>query len=486
MSETTSPEAGRIRFATKFYYGVGSVAEGTKNTAFNVFLLFYYNQVLGLSGTLSGAAIFVALCVDAITDPLIGSLSDNTHSRWGRRHPYMYTAALPMAACFWMLFNPPQLGQTGLFVWMCLFAVGVRASMTLYMIPSNSMVPELTSHYDERTTLVSYRFLFGWFGGLVASLLGYLYFFAPSETFADGRLDAEAYGSFALVCAVMIFVAILACALGTHRLIPSLKPPPERTPFTLRRFAGEFRDVFGNRSYRMLVIASLFAAVAGGFNDVVGLYMNTYFWEFSTAQISLLVFGLFVSVIFAFAFTRPVTERFDKKRAALGMATVAILFGPLLIFLRLLELMPPNGHPTLLPIVLVHAVLLVTLVVSIGISVSSMIADTVDQNELVTGRRQEGMFVSAIAFTAKATSGVGGFVAGIALDVIAFPKMADPGTVPPDKLFKLGLVVGPGLMLLFLLNLIFLARYRITRQDHQEILAELDRRASRARETPVG
>ena len=85
---------------------VGSIAEGVKNTAFNVFLLFYYNQVLGVSGTLTGTAIFLALCVDAVADPLIGSLSDGWRSRLGRRHPFMYAAALPMAVCFALLFLP--------------------------------------------------------------------------------------------------------------------------------------------------------------------------------------------------------------------------------------------------------------------------------------------------------------------------------------------------------------------------------------------
>jgi Na+/melibiose symporter-like transporter len=481
MSAGPVPGTERLRLSTKLYYGVGSVSEGTKNTAFNVFLLFYYNQVLGLSGTLSGTAIFIALCVDAITDPLTGSISDNFHSRWGRRHPFMYASALPMAVCFTLLFNPPDLGPTGLFLWLCSFAVGVRVSMTLYSIPSNSMVPELTPNYDERTTLVSYRFLFGWMGGLTASQLGYLYFFAPSEAFADGRLDPRAYGEFALACSAMIFAAILTCAAGTHRVIPRLKPPPDPTPFTVRRFARELREVLANRSYRMLVIASLFASVAGGFNDVVGLYMNTYFWGFSTAQIGVLVLGLFVSVILAFTLTRPFTERLDKKRAAVRLAAFAILFGPLPIFLRLLGLMPENGEPLLLYLILGHAVLLVTAVVAIGITTSSMIADTVDENELVTGKRQEGMFVSAIAFTAKATSGIGGFMAGIALDVIDFPKMAEPGAVPPDKVFKLGLAVGPGMMILFLMTLIFLSRYRITRDRHLEVLAELQRRASGTR-----
>ena len=467
----------RVPLSTKLYYGVGSVSEGTKTTAFNVFLLFYYNQVLGLPGTLSGLAIFLALCVDAVTDPLMGSISDSFHSRWGRRHPFMYAAALPMAVAFVLLFNPPDgLGQTALFAWLATFAVLVRVSMTLYAIPSAAMVAEITSNYDERTTLMSYRYLLGWMGGLAASLMGYLYFFAPSEEFGDGRLNAEAYGAYALACAAMVFVAILTCAAGTHRLIPTLKPPLDKTPLTLRRFVRELRQVLGNRSYRMVVIGALFAAGAAGFQDVVGLYMNTYFWGFTTAQISLLVFGLIGSVVIGVASARPMTKRFDKKPSLMALAAFGIFFGPLPVFLRLLDWMPQNGDSLLLYLILGHTVLIVAAVVAIGIIVASMIADTVDENELTTGKRQEGMFVSAIAFTTKATSGLGTLLAGVALDVIAFPRMAEPGAVASDKVFALGLAVGPGLFVLYLFTLYFFSRYRITREGHEQTLAELERR----------
>lgn len=476
MPASTPPQSARVRFATKLFYGVGSVSEGTKNTVFNVFLLFYYNQVLGLSGTLSGIAIFIALCIDAITDPLVGSISDNFHSRWGRRHPFMYLAALPMAVCFFLLFRPPELGQIGLFVWLCTFAVGVRVAMTFYAVPSGAMLPELSPDYDERTSLVSYRLLFGWFGGLTASVMGYFYFFASSEAFADGRLNPGAYEGFALVCAGMMIATILACALGTHGLIPSLNSPPAKQKLTLRRFTGELREAFSNRSYRMLVIGSVFAAGARGFNDVMWLYMNTYFWGFSTNEIGLLTFGLFLSAVMAFFLTRPLTERFDKRQAIVGLATFAIFFGPVLIFLRLLDLLPENGHPSLLLLVAGQVLILVTAVVAIDILIPSMIADSVDESEIATGKRQEGVFFSAITFSAKAASGVGGFLAGVMLDLIQFPTMAAPGTVADAQVFTLGLAVGPGLMVLFLCALVFLSRYRMTRARHLEILAELDRR----------
>jgi GPH family glycoside/pentoside/hexuronide:cation symporter len=474
-----------VPLSTKVFYGSGSIAEGTKNTAFNVFLLFYYNQVLGLSGTLAGAAIFLALCVDAITDPLTGSLSDSFHSRWGRRHPFMYAAAAPMALCFFLLFNPPAgLAETGLFLWLTAFAVGVRVSMTLYSIPSSAMIPELTENYDERTTLVSWRFLFGWMGGLAMSLVGYLYFFAKAADGSDGRLDPSAYGWFALACAIVIVAAIFSCALGTHHLIPTLRTPAAGPRFSPGRFGRELRDVFSNRSYRMLVVAAVFAAVAGGFNDVVGLYVNTYFWEFSTNQIAVLIWGLVFATLLAFDVTPRLAARFDKKRATVGILTFAIVVGPMPILLRLAGWFPPNGHPSLLPIILVHLTIIVAAVISVSITVASMIADVVDEGELATGKRQEGMFTAAIAFSAKATSGLGGLFAGIALDLIAFPKGADPGTVPPGKVFNLGLAVGPGLMFFYFVTLAFIARYRITRERHGEILAELEHRRAEAPSPP--
>jgi Na+/melibiose symporter-like transporter len=475
MPADGSPE--RVALSTKLFYGCGSVAEGAKVSAFNTFLLFYYNQVLGLPGTLTGAAIFVALCIDAITDPLMGAVSDGFHSRWGRRHPFMYAAALPMALCLFALFNPPH-GLVGmaLFAWLTVFAVGVRVSMTLYAIPSSALLPELTENYDERTSLVSYRFLFGWMGGLAVAQMGYLVFLAPSEEYADGRLDPAAYGAFAGACALLVFGAILICALGTHRLIPTLRSPTHAEALTPRRFAREVRQVLANRAYQMLLVAGIFAAVAGGFTDVVGLYMNTYFWEFSTGQIALLVYGLVISALLAFALTRPLTERFDKKQSALGLAAFAIFWGPLPVILRLLGWFPPNGAPVLLPMIWIHGVMLVTAVVAIGITVASMIADVVDESELDTGERQEGMFMSTVTFAQKATSGIGGLLAGVALDLIAFPKQSDPGSVDPDKIFALGVVVGPGVIVLYLVTLVFLARYPITRSRHLKTLAELERR----------
>jgi Na+/melibiose symporter-like transporter len=258
----------RVPLSTKLLFGSGSVAEGVKNTAFNVFLLFYYNNVLGLPGTWTGTAIFLALCVDAVADPVIGSLSDGWHSRLGRRHPFMYAAPLPMALAFVLLFRPPDgLSQLQLFGWLLTFAVAVRVAMTLYMLPSNAMVPELTPHYDERTSLVSFRFLFGWLGGIVVSQLAYLHFFASAEGATDGLLQGARYAGFGAACALLVGGSILLSAAGTHRLIPQLARAGDVGRFSWDRFRGE-SDV---QQSRPLVLIGARSRVAGGTMTSSGL-----------------------------------------------------------------------------------------------------------------------------------------------------------------------------------------------------------------------
>ena len=143
-----------VPFSSKFAFGIGQFAEGLKNTGFGLFILFYYNQVLGLSGTLAGAALFIALMFDAITDPLAGSLSDNFRSKFGRRHPFMYASAVPLALAFYGLFSPlAGLSEWGLFAWLTLFAVLTRGAMTLYHVPHLALGAEMTENYQERTRI---------------------------------------------------------------------------------------------------------------------------------------------------------------------------------------------------------------------------------------------------------------------------------------------------------------------------------------------
>jgi Na+/melibiose symporter-like transporter len=463
----------QVPLSIKLFYGSGAVSDGVKNATFNTFLLYYETNVLGLPGALAGLSVFIAMCFDAVSDPLMGSISDHFRSRWGRRHPFMYASALPTAVSLYLLLAPPDgLGTGALFAWLTVMSVLVRLAITLHQIPSDALAPELTPNYDERTALVGFRFLFGWAGGLGFALLAWTVFF-PS--FPDGRNNPAAYVPLALVGAVLSFVSILACAAGTHRLIPSLRRPEAR--FSLRRFVHDVRNALANYSYRMVLVATIFGAVAMGFSEAFQLYMGTYFWEFDDSDQALLLLALAVAVVIAVPTARWLSLASDKRRAALGLVGFSIGAGALPIYARFLGWLPENDSPWLLGIVAGHATIVVSAFIASTILMASMIQDAVDENELETGQRQEGVFVSAIAFTGKAISGLGNLLGGIALQLIDFPVRAAPGTVPQDKVNLLGWAVGPGLMLLYILAFVFLRRYRITRERHGEILDALERRA---------
>lgn len=108
-----TPRAEMTGLRAKLIYGFGSIAFGVKDQGFSTFLLFFYNQVIGLPAIAVGSAIAVALLADAFLDPVIGQLSDNLRTRWGRRHPLMYASAIPLAVSYWFLWNPPAIGATG-------------------------------------------------------------------------------------------------------------------------------------------------------------------------------------------------------------------------------------------------------------------------------------------------------------------------------------------------------------------------------------
>jgi Na+/melibiose symporter-like transporter len=471
-------DAHSVPLRIKLFYGAGSIADGAKNAAFNSFLMFYYSAVLGLPAGLGGAAIFIAMIVDAITDPLMGSISDNFRSRWGRRHPFMYAAPLPMALCFYALLAPPEgLGPNGLFVWLTSFAIGIRVALTLYMVPSSALGPEITTHYDERTSLVSFRWMLGWLGSLAVTSAGWFWFLRDTGDGINGRLVAANYPALGLFCALLVAGAILLSSAGTHPLIPSLRQGSAGAPlFSFTRFVGEVGNALGNRSYRMLLIGSLFSASALGVQEIFGTYMSTYFWEFRSEQIGALA-GLAIFPVIAGVVAAPfVSGRLDKRRAVIGLALFTVLWGPLPIALRLLGAMPANGSGALLIAIGLHGALLVFAAIQIGILYSSMIMDVVDESELATGQRQEGIFVSAIAFTGKAISGFGNLLGGVALQVIGFPEGAEAaavGAVPPETIVRLGLAQGPGMMLLHLGSLSFVARYSVSRERYAEIRREL-------------
>ena len=469
MSKSNGVSVGR-----KIAYGIGSVAFGVKNNGFDYFFLIFYSQVMGVSAYLVSLAIMIALMVDALSDPLIGYLSDNTRSRWGRRHPFMYAAAAPAALAYYFVWNPPAgLEGDALFPYIVTIAVLVRTLITVYEIPSSSLVAEMTDDYDERTSMLSYRYFFGWTGGTLMGAFATIFVLVPTASISNGMFNVEGHGQVGTIAATVIFLAIMVSALGTHKMIPDLKAPPPPRQLSIGLIYREVFETLGSRSFLALFLAALFGAVAAGVSTTLSFYFSTFFWGFTTEQIGLISLSVVISALLAFFIAPVISKKLGKKRGAITVGLMAFTVAPAPILLRLLGLMPDNSDPSLFPLVLSITVIDVALIITYQILSSSMIADLVEEAEIKTKRRNEGVFFASVTFVRKVTQGIGAAVAGVLLTVSQFPAGAMPDQVPESVLSNFGWLYVPVIFSLWMIMIASLSLYSVDRKKHEQNLATL-------------
>ncbi|MFC3079253.1 MFS transporter [Phenylobacterium terrae] len=476
-AQTAKPEAVSPipSLWTKLAYGFGSVAYGVKDNGFSYLLLLFYSQVVGLDARLVGLAITIALVLDALSDPIVGYWSDNFHSRWGRRHPFMYGSAIPVAASYFLLWAPPSgLSQGALFWYVLVLAVAIRTFITFYETPSSALGPELTEDYDQRSSLMSFRYYFGWTGGNAMSVMMFLALFPAFSTAAipNGQFNRDAYAAYGIIASVLIFVAIVISAAGTHSRIVHLKPPPPRRRLTLGTIFREMFETLADRSFIALFIAAMLGAVASGLSAALSFYFLTYFWGFSPQQNGLITLGVFVSAILGSALAPVATRTLGKKRGAMIIGLIAFIGSPLPIVLRLAGVLPddPNFNFWL---VLVAGTIDVGLIICFQILSASMLADLVEQAELKTGRRNEGVFFAASTFIRKVVNGLGIMTATFVLAAAQFPTGADPSQVSDETLFRLGAYYVPTILTLWMAMMAVMFAYKLDRAGHEANLRKL-------------
>ncbi len=474
------PAPRKLPFLSKVGFGVGQAGEGLHTAGLNGFLILYYQQVLGLRADIAGIALLIAMIFDAAADPITGAISDRLRSRWGRRHPLMALAVLPLGASFIALFSPPAgLGQTGLFVWLTTFAVFERVSMSLYQIPHLALGAEMASDYNDRSTLFSFSSFFGWIAAIAAGFLALTFFFPETPQYRPGTLNPNAYTPFAIAFGVAMSTAILICVVGTKREIPHL-PVPRVRPAPLRPcpFLAEMLLVGRNRSFIMVFCGMLAGTLIININEILTPYMGLHFWELGTGRLRFLGLATAAGVPIALTVASLLPRRLDKRNTILVCLFTYVILANVPICLRLLgvSFFPANGESILLPILLFFAFTTGCTAPTILILLNSIFADICDEIELESGRRLEGLVFSFRSFILQCTSGVGNLVGGVLLQWIAFPTGAVAGSVPSDVLFKLGLIVGPIGGCCSLLGALFYLGYKLDRQRHAEIADTLKSR----------
>lgn len=473
-ASTASPaaaDAPKLRMGSKVFYGFGSVAFGVATLGLSSSLLQpYLNRVIGLPALWVGTAIMLSLMLDAIIDPAIGGWSDKLRTRWGRRHPLMYAAAPLVAMCciaFWN--SPTNWSPTATGMYLIGMLLLLRLSVSLYEVPSSALGPELTSDYHQRTVLFSYRYFFGVVGGLGMNVVLYQVYLSPEN---GGVLNRAAYAEYGLLAAAVMAVSILVSATGTHHHIPRLSRPPVR-PMTLRQTVSEVVVTLSNRSLVVVMLSGLCSGVASGMTAALSQYFYLELWGLSAAQISYLSIAGALASITAVAIAGPVSRLMGKKKAMLSLFSVYLLTSILPIGLKLLGLMPPNTSPLVFWILMADIFIYTTLVIAGLIIVSSMIADVVEDAAVKTGVRSEGLLFAANGLLPKFTAGIGVFMAGILLTLVAFPTDVAMGQVDPEIMRRLATIYLPVMAGMTALSIAVLGFYRIDEAGHARNLAAL-------------
>ena len=457
----------------KIDYSIGAIANGIKTDTFTFFLLFFYSRVIGLDPLLASLAIGLALIIDSFTDPLMGTISDRTNSKYGRRHPFMFVSFLPIAIFYILLFTPKPdwgLSQSQLFWWMFISASMTRIGMTFFEVPHRSFGAEITKDYLERTKLFSWREMFAWTAGICNAFLAYNIFFKSTPEYSYGQLNPDAYFPLAITGAFMMVLSIIYSSLSTIKEIDNLSS--WKGSISISEIFSELKIAISNKSFILFFLGSLSLSISWGLLNSLTLFINTDFWGLKGNQIGIFLYIYFCAAFVAFYITPKLVSKIGKRNFVLFCVFGVAFASPIAFISYNLGLTPDKGSSSLVLFLCLPLVVISTLSIAGNMTRDAMIGDIADEVDLQSGKRQEGVLYSAVSFVQKVNTAIGALTGGLTLWVLNITKET-PTYDQAYSLFFVQGVIGPALLLI---PIIFFYFYSLDLKRHQEILLALKKR----------
>ncbi|MFK8041006.1 MFS transporter [Congregibacter sp.] len=488
MQLDTDPEHDRSAsmppLSIRLIYGAGGAVYAVKEAAYTMFILLFYTQVLGLNGTITGLIIALSLIWDAISDPLVGTLSDRLRSPRGRRHPFMAWSIIPLGLGFIGLFAPPSalIGSDSLLAaWLLFWSLWVRTFVTTFSIPHLALSAEITSDYHGRSQILGARLAYMFLFSVLMPAVALTLIFQSSDG-QDGRFlqsNYPVYGAFS--CAVCWLFASVT-TFGTRRYaLPSDTqplPPPRKVGNTLTK---DLLRTLGNRSFRYLIGFEVTLMASYGAISALNMLVWTYYWEFDARQISIILsVPSLLAVLFVMLSLQPLGRRLEKYQL-LQYATIGLILNCLWLYpLRMLNILPADNNQLLFGLNFVFMLIFMYCFLMRGIQTQSIIADITDEHEWEHGLRQEAGFFAASNFSQKFATVFGPLYGGLALDIIGLEAGMLPGTLDDSVLDGLVIAFGLGSLPGLFIALLFSTRITISRARVADLQRMLRERAATA------
>lgn len=468
-----------ITLKTRLLYGAGGAVAAAKEAAYTMFILLFYTQVLGLSGTVTGLIIAVSLIWDGVSDPLVGSLSDRLRSHYGRRHPFMALSILPLGLGFVGLFSPPQMvidNSVLLASWLLFWSLWVRTFVTTFTIPHLALSAEITTDYHDRTQVLGARMgLMFLFAVLLPAAALVLVF--PEQNGIDGRFEQSRYPLYGMLSCAVVWVMATLSTVGTRHHIRAEAPRPGGVPGERTTFLALTRDLWrtlGNRNFRWLIAYDVAATSAYGVISSLNMLVWTFFWEFSATQISIILsLPTLLAVLLAAVTLGPLGRRLSKQRLV-QLSLLGLILNCLWLYpLHLFNLLPADSEQLLFALNFIFMLVFMYLFMVRIVNSTSIVADLTDEHELDHGVRQEAGFFSVINFVSKMATVAGPLYGGLALDIIGLETGMRPGEVPLDTLHGLVYALGLGVIPALLVALWIISRIRTSQAQVEAVQAKI-------------
>ncbi|MFW5790475.1 MAG: MFS transporter [Bacillota bacterium] len=454
-----------IALIDKFGYGAGNLGGGIILQVINTYIVFYATAVLNIPGTMVGIAVSLSIIWDALTDPIMGYISDKTNSKYfGRRHLYLLIGSLFAGIFnFYLWTIGPEHTLIFKYSWFFINIILVKSFLTVFGTPYIALGAELSNDYNERTLIQSIRTVFFILGIFSATALGLYLFFKPTEDYYLGQLNPEAYANMGIAASIIMIISGIIVFMTTYKYLPYLYKftrDKNSTAFNpvkeIKQLIIDFKTALNNYDFRSVVLGYLSTNLTVALFTAVGLHVFTYTFDMNNSEIALIIGTQFLVSIISQPFWVAVSAKIDKRPTILIGLGFSLIAAFIFLFSVLNRFYIADHHLFLLPFAFMAGFgngSLFTLP-------ASMVADIIDVEELKTGVRLEGIYYGCLTFSYKTSQSIAILFLGIILDIIGF----NPALVaqPDYTLLFIGLILAIGGIITIGFAFKFYNNYRLT------------------------
>ncbi len=454
---TTDRDASRLRWSVISAYGAPGVGAGYMYLLIGLYIMKFSTDVLLIAPAVMGTIFGISRVWDAVSDPLVGYMSDRTRHPLGRRRLWLLLSIVPISGTFIMVFSPPaSLHGTELIAWMAVGVIGFYSAATIFIVPHMSLGAELTPNYHERSRLYGLRHAAFTIGSILA--LVSMQLLINAERVSEAAVRQTAFELSAL--AALVTAGLILYAVAKLRERPDYQGRVNASPF------GAFKDVWRNHHARLVLAVSFIENIGSAVIGILTLYVAQYVVG-RPELAALIILSYMIPSTLSVPFWIPLSRRFGKIRLWMfSMMLTGVSFGGMFSL--------PWLEPDIRLVVIFGLAVFAGLAAGCGGTIApSVQSDIIDYDEYMTGERKEGSYFAAFNFVHKSATGVMILITGYVLQFSGFvPNQLQTMNVQVSMVFLYGLLP----LICYCIGAALFSRFTLDEATHQQMRDEMDAR----------